>query len=354
VIRRVKRLGLVAARTAGIFAATEHLTRNALRILCYHGLSVTDEHRFRPGLFVTRALFEKRLDWLHTNGFTVLPLETALRDLGDGRLPPKPVVITFDDGFYGTFRDAVPALEARRMPATVYVTSYYVAKGGLVFRLAVQYLFWKTSVTRLALADLGIDGVPSIGRESREVERVMWRLIDWGERRLSEPSRRELLHRLAALLEVDDAAMVESRGLGLMTPGEVQKAAARGVDIQLHTHRHAFPLDIDQAVREIEENRMVLEPIVGRRLRHFCYPSGISGPEFFPALERAGIASATTCESGFNTEETPRFLLRRFLDAEDIAPEEFEAEMRGALGLGRRLIRRERPGASRSVAAGQG
>lgn len=353
-IRRVKRLGLVVARTAGIFAATEHLTRNALRILCYHGVSTTDEHRFRPGLFITRALFETRLDWLLTNGFTILPLEMALRDLGDDRLPPKSVVITFDDGFYGTFRDAVPALEARRMPATLYVTSYYMAKGGLIFRLAVQYLFWKTSVTRLALADLGIDGVPSIGRESQEAERVMWRLIDWGEKRLSEPARRELLHHLAVLLEVDDAAMVESRGLGLMTPEEVQEAAARGVDIQLHTHRHAFPLNPDQAVCEIEENRAALEPVVGRRLRHFCYPSGIAGPEFFPTLERAGIASATTCESGFNTRETHRFLLKRFLDAEDIAPEEFEAEMRGALEVGRRLIRRERAGASRSVPARQG
>lgn len=60
-----------------------------------------------------------------------------------------------------------------------------------------------------------------------------------------------------------------------------------------------------------------------------------------------GIESATTCLSGFNYPNTARLELRRFLDGENIAQVEFEAEISGFLELGRKLrgIVRGRPSA---------
>ena len=81
-----------------------------------------------------------------------------------------------------------------------------------------------------------------------------------------------------------------------MTPDEIRSLADLGMDIQLHTHRHQFPPVEELARRELEDNRAVLEPILGRSCHHLCYPSGVFTPEQWPWLEACEIASATTCD----------------------------------------------------------
>ena len=130
-----------------------------------------------------------------------------------------------------------------------------------------------------------------------------------------------------------------------MTPDEIRSLADLGMDIQLHTHRHQFPPVEELARRELEDNRAVLEPILGRSCHHLCYPSGVFTPEQWPWLEACEIASATTCLPGLNRIDTPRYGLRRFLDAETVTAIEFEAELAGLAELLRRArsIVRPRP-----------
>jgi peptidoglycan/xylan/chitin deacetylase (PgdA/CDA1 family) len=334
----IKRGVLTAARNCGGFRVARRLTSGFLRVLCYHGLAMRDEHEFRPRLFVTADLFASRLEHLARSGFTVLGLQEALDALAGNRVPEGATVITFDDGFYGTSCHALPLLKAHSMPATIFMSTYYMGKGGLIFRLAVQYMFWKTSVNALALDGLS-DGLAGSVRldDERVGHNAAWRIIGVGEHHLDEPGRRRLLEELASRLGVDYAAMRASRALGLMSPAEVSAAAANGFDIQLHTHRHVFPNDARVARQELEENRRALDPLVRTPLRHFCYPSGVWSPEAVSYLEAAGIESACTCEAGLNTVLTPRLRLRRFLDGQNVSAIEFAAEMAGALELARRM-----------------
>ena len=114
-----------------------------------------------------------------------------------------------------------------------------------------------------------------------------------------------------------------------MNREEIQSLVARGVDIQLHTHRHHLPLDEMRAKKEILDNKTVLEPLVGKQLQHLCYPSGVWSQELWPWLTNVGIQSAMTCEAGLNYPETPKLGLKRFLDGEYITQIEFEAELAG-------------------------
>ncbi len=108
-----------------------------------------------------------------------------------------------------------------------------------------------------------------------------------------------------------------------------------------------------QVRREIDDNRAVLEPIVGRPCDHLCYPSGVYTPDQWPWLEACAIASATTCELGLNDRCTPRFGLRRFLDSETVSEIEFEAEISGFAELIRRARSVLLPG-RRSVSSAPG
>lgn len=327
---RFKDVVFHASKAAGLFRVSKLLTRNRLRILCYHGTALQEEADFRPQLFIRPHQFEARLRYLHERRFPVLQLDEALRRLEDGALPKNATVITIDDGFHSTYLHAFRELKKRGFPATVYVTTYYAQKGNPVFRLAAQYLFWATKRPTLSLDTLGL----GISGEARldspdEKERTTWRIIEHAEQQLDEPARKQLIDRLAAQLDVAFGEVEQQRLLALMTADELSELAREGIDLQLHTHRHRFPEEPELVRREIEENRALLEPIAGRTLEHFCYPSGVYSPKQFPILEQLGVKSATTCELGLNTRKTPRLALKRFLDGSNISDIEFEAEMNG-------------------------
>jgi peptidoglycan/xylan/chitin deacetylase (PgdA/CDA1 family) len=326
----VKQTLLYLSRTLGLFALARRLTRRGLRIICFHGGSVGDEHRFRPGLFMRSETIRRRLQTLARHGYPVLDLSSALRALTAVRLPPCATVITIDDGFHSTYTQAAALLREFRLPATVYVTTYYVAKQTPIFRLVVHYLFWKTDATVLDGTGLQpLQPVPHDLTEPVLKMRLCWDLIHHGEAKLSEVGRVELSRELARRLGIDYEALVRSRAFHLMTTDEVRALADSGIDIQLHTHRHCLPPEPELAGREVVENRACLAGVSRQPLEHLCYPSGIWSQKHWPTLQALGIASATTCDAGLNYPDTPRCALRRFLDAENVSAIEFEAELSG-------------------------
>jgi peptidoglycan/xylan/chitin deacetylase (PgdA/CDA1 family) len=122
---------------------------------------------------------------------------------------------------------------------------------------------------------------------------------------------------------------VKSRMLGIMSVGEIAELVRSGFDIELHSHRHRFPAKREDAIREIDDNRSVLEPVTGKRLKHFCYPSGVWSEQQWSWLAEAGIESAVTTDLGLNVRGTPKYGLKRFGDGDILSQIEFEAEVSG-------------------------
>jgi peptidoglycan/xylan/chitin deacetylase (PgdA/CDA1 family) len=333
----VKKAVLQGSKRAGFFALGDKLTQHGLRILCYHGTALSEEHRFLPKLFMSPQTFERRLRILAEGRYPVLGLADAVERLSTGHLPPRAVVITIDDGFYGTYRLAWPMLQRYGFPATIYSTTYYSVKEHPVFGLVVEYMLWKTRATHLDLDTLAI---PLPGRvnltDPRERRRLAATISEHGETECTEEERVAIARRLGRLLDIDYETLAASRMLSLMTLDELHELAATGADIQAHTHRHRFPAEESEARRELADNRRALEPAVGHRLEHFCYPSGEWFEEQWPWLEADGMRTATTCERGLNYSGTPRLALLRFLDGEHISEIEFEAEVSGFSELLRR------------------
>jgi peptidoglycan/xylan/chitin deacetylase (PgdA/CDA1 family) len=336
----VKRALYHVAKWIGLFALARRSTRDGLRIICYHGFSIEDESSFSPKTFMAPETFERRMSCLARLGNPVLGLGRALEMQAAGELPPNAVVITIDDGFYGTFGKALPVLKARSLPATVYVTTYYAVKESPIFRLVVQYMFWKTLETELEPGGLGLSGDRPVPiRTDIEKRDAVLRIIRHGDSSLDEEGRAGTLSLLGRRLGIDYEAIARSRILSIMNRDEITGMAAEGIDIELHSHRHDLPLDRDAALREIARNREVLEPLVGGSLVHFCFPSGFYREVQLPWLEEAGIESATTCDAGLNYADTPRLKLKRFLDGEDVSAIEFEAEISGFSEMVRGMFR---------------
>lgn len=338
---QLKTTALRLLRVAGGFelVARSRWRRERLLILCYHGFSLRDEHRWDPGLFVTAEHLDRRLTHLANGGYTVLPLGEGLKRLHSGALPPRAVVITVDDGNHDFHAVALPVFTRHRMPATVYASTYHVLDQRPVFNVMVSYLLWRAGQNghrlvagfgahqELAVADRA-DAFKSAAAVRELAAGHGWTADD----------KHEYLGRLAEEAGEDWGSLLEKRLLSLMTLDELRGLPGALVDVQLHTHRHRTPRELDAFHREIQDNRLALaqagcDPA---QLVHFCYPSGDHHPEFLPWLAAAGVRSATTCVPGLARSGTNPLLLPRFIDTSTTADVEFEAWCSGLRGILRR------------------
>lgn len=323
----------MAAKAAGLFDVVQKSSwrRERLLILAYHGISIEDEHVWDPELFMTPGLFRQRMETLREWGCTVLPLGEALDRLYAGDLPPNSVVLTFDDGFYDFYQQALPILKEFNFPATLYLTTYHVENNRPVKDAIFSYLLWKARDRRLDLKPvIGIEGVFDLSNAD-EKQTALETLISFVRQEGQPPAEKELISRkLADQLGINYDYLLEKRLFNLLTPEEVRLLAGEGIDIQLHTHRHRTPLNRELFYREINDNRDSIERMTGRRATHFCYPSGIFDEAFFPWLQDLGVVSATTCDPGLSSRDSSRLQLPRLVDTMPLSRIEFEGWLTGA------------------------
>ncbi len=80
-------------------------------ILEYHVLGAAPASAPYPDLYVSRPDFHKQMNWLDGHGYEAVTLEQVEAAWYRGaRLPPKPVVVSFDDGYRPQFTYALPEL----------------------------------------------------------------------------------------------------------------------------------------------------------------------------------------------------------------------------------------------------
>ncbi|MGH9308885.1 MAG: polysaccharide deacetylase family protein [Vicinamibacterales bacterium] len=345
-LRNSKSVLLAFTRQVGagrLFARTAWRRRRLL-LLCYHGVSLKDEHLWDPRLFTSPEVFERRLQTLDRIDCTVLPLGEAIERLYRNDLPARAVSLTFDDGYHDFMAMAQPRLREYGFPATVYLNTLRCEQNFPVTRIALSYVLWKSG--RPALDGRGLPGLEPIDYEIASFDRCRSVAIAVHDHLLAvDASVREqddVLAEVAGRVGIDYAAFKASRMLTLMRPQDVTAMAREGVDFQLHTHRHRSPPEADLFADEIRENRWRIEAMTGVRPTHFCYPSGIYRESHFALLEAEGVISATTTEPGLAARSDARFLLPRFVDMQAVPDAEFEAWLTGIAPWAKNVVGRSR------------
>lgn len=300
---------LSLAQGIGLGELARLATRRHLRILCYHGIWVTPGPKFGNCTFIEPEQFEQRMARLKRSGRPVLPLGEAVERLENDTLPDAAVVITIDDGWVSTLTHMLPVLEAEGFPATLYATSWYAKHRLPVINVAAAYLCSAAGRT-----DIDPDA------RVREIE-----ALPLGDRLAA-------LRAFGAELGLGEE-WLENRQFELMGSEELAEAKARGLDIQLHTHRHVeIGRHVEELPHELAENREFLAEVLGSdALDHFCFPSGSFHPDAHAMLLEAGIRSATLCDLGLNAPGCDPLALRRLLDGRNVSDAAFDAYLDGTL-----------------------
>jgi peptidoglycan/xylan/chitin deacetylase (PgdA/CDA1 family) len=273
--------------------------RPGVAILGYH--RVSDAQPDPLGLSISPAHFRAQLAVIARMA-QPLSLAEAARSLAAGHVPPRGLVLTFDDGYADNLETVLPFLEERSMPATIYVTSGN--RGGE---------FWWDRLVRV----MGSRG------STTDINRVAGELQSMPER------EREL--QLAELGATGSFPRpVRHRSL---TVAELQRIAASPlVEIGAHGESHA-PLTGLARARQRDEalgSRLELERLIGRPVSSFAYPHGAIAPETIEIVQQAGYATACCSKSDVATPESPRLSLPR-LWVRNLDGDRFERWLRGWL-----------------------
>lgn len=333
-LRSLKMLVLRGAEAGGVVARVRESAwrRQRLMILCYHGISIDDEHHWNPMLYMSPERFHERLTRLRDGNYNVLPLAEAVRRMYDGTLPPRAVAITFDDGTQDFVVRALPILAEFGFPATVYLTTYYCRLQRPVFDTAFVYLLWKAGTTEFDGAELVPGGGRVVAASHAERVAVMLRVRDYADAQgMSGNDKDALLQMFGERIGADYDSIARQRLLHIMTPEQVAGLPRDLVDVQLHTHRHRAPRHEEQFRQEIRDNRREIATLLnnGSVVEHFCYPSGYHEPRFLPWLRQDNVVTATTCVPGMASPKDDPLLLPRLVDTMNVSTLVFDAWLAG-------------------------
>lgn len=99
--------------------------KNYVPILMYHRIADVpgDRNALSPNKF------REQMDYLAANGFTTVTMQMVYEYYAHGkRLPRKPVLLTFDDGYLDNYETALPILEQHHMTATVFPITNWIGR----------------------------------------------------------------------------------------------------------------------------------------------------------------------------------------------------------------------------------
>ncbi|GAA2151611.1 hypothetical protein GCM10009760_47190 [Kitasatospora kazusensis] len=224
-----------------------------LAVLAYHG--VTDPNSFGA-----------QLDRLHRLA-TPVSLQAVERAIAEGRpLPPRSVLITFDDADRTVLTHALPALAARRIPAAAFVIAELIG---------TDLPFWWHEAQFLAAHGGRARALPAYGGPEHLLARL---------KALPDPDRRRSLHELRVSADRQAPRREQLRPEDLRTLQDAEVAIGN------HTlgHPRLSRCDDSTVHTEISAAHLALTRWLGEPPAAFAYPDGGYDARADAALRRLG------------------------------------------------------------------
>jgi peptidoglycan/xylan/chitin deacetylase (PgdA/CDA1 family) len=93
-------------------------------ILLYHHIDISPSDN---AYYIPPLEFEKQMYLLREWGYTTISVEMLVTAIKQGALlPPKPIILTFDDGTKSTFTHALPIMQKYDFTGTSYIVYNYI------------------------------------------------------------------------------------------------------------------------------------------------------------------------------------------------------------------------------------
>lgn len=143
-------------------------------ILMYHAIGAAPPDAAMPELFVPQAEFAEQLEWLANRGYHAVTMGQLFEAWQQGTpIPPKPVVLSFDDGLRSQYVGALPLLRERGWPGVLNLKLESLEQGELSAAMVREMLAagWELgshTLTHPDLAELSGGALEAEVADSRE------------------------------------------------------------------------------------------------------------------------------------------------------------------------------------------
>jgi poly-beta-1,6-N-acetyl-D-glucosamine N-deacetylase len=286
----LKKLVFILLRISGVpYILREVVQRSRVTIITYHKPSaeITDQHF---------AVLRRKYNLISLTEYLEFRAQQAKQ------LPPKALIVTFDDG-HKTNYGLKPILEKHGIRATFFVCSGLVDTN--------RHFWFETEMSNSLRQKL---------KCITDYERLEV-LASLGFSETAERARRQVL----SASEIEDMRPI--------------------ADFQSHTVYHPLlpRCSATRAAAEIFDSKAQLEKKFGVPIYALAYPNGDYSSREIAAAEASGYQCAVTLNVGFNSRETPAFELKRICIDDNDGITEILVKASGLWGLLRNFLRARAP-----------
>ena len=315
-----------AASDSGLLKLLEKFEVNrmdVLRVLNYHRIGIVADEKdiLDPSLLsATPEMFELQMQFL-ADEYHVLSLEDLLAHHRTRQpLPPRSVVVTFDDG-YRDFHDlAWPILKKHGIPAILFVPTAFLSGDGQLF-------WWDRLYQAIVSTHHTVVSVPEIGSWKLGLPEDRFSIFDAVKHQLKQMPHRKMLALVDDILDrLDVVPETENQ---LLTWEDLARLSSEGLYVAAHTRSHPIlsRISLSEIRLEVRGSQEDLKTHLGTTWPVFAYPVGghaelVSDlPEI---LESENFEIGMTLIEGHNQfQNSNMYLLRRVGMAPTLSMEEF-------------------------------
>jgi peptidoglycan/xylan/chitin deacetylase (PgdA/CDA1 family) len=267
-------------------------TPNLLRTLAYHRV---DNPEARPGfdpalLSASPADFEQQMKFLAEH-YHVVSIGTVLEACRGGPpLPPRAVLITFDDGYRDFAEQAWPILRSYGLPVTLFVATGYPDHPECSF-------WWDRLHNAFRSTQLRGEFETPFGRFMLRTAKQRIGAHRHVKRRLKMLPNEEAMNWVDRLCTALHAPPQDS---GALSWEALRGLAREGVTLAAHTRTHPLLTQLEPArvVAEVTEAFSDLNEKIGPTLPVFAYPNGSFSDPVVRELEKLNVSLAFSTISG--------------------------------------------------------
>ena len=266
------------------------------------------EHTSIPSLLISRRMFERHVDWIGRR-YQFTDLNEIGRCAEEQRSSKRRLAaITFDDGYQDICEHALPVLQRKGIPATVFAVTGLIGTRQLHTHDRL-YLLLARRLRRLGrVVWSGAIGVPAPDIASMtpyQATRVLLEALPLSA----------LLQVIRALEDEDDLCDIDLSTFRALSWETLDRVRRAGFTIGSHTKTHVLMTNEtpDRLRDEVTGSRAEIQEKLGVAVQHFAYPSGFFDGAAVHAVAAAGYRFGyTTCvhrSKSYPTLTIPRTIL---------------------------------------------
>jgi peptidoglycan/xylan/chitin deacetylase (PgdA/CDA1 family) len=321
------------AQPLGVNALFWAVGQPRLVVLNYHGVA-SDEQCRDPRLYgnvMGISEFSRQMEELarrfHPIGFSELQRWRA----GAYSLPPRAVLVTFDDGYRNNLSYAMPVLERYGIPAIIHVSTGYIGQRRLLWpdEVYLRVLSWPERAIPMPTP---CKDLPYPGEAAARAN--LANHIRESCKRLSVARLTEYLDALRKH-ELPDGS---DELYGFLSWDDVRTLKERGFTIGGHTVEHFVltQLTSTQLRREVVDCKQAIEQQLSGNCACFAYPNGGAADisrQVVQEVRQAGYEIAFTVTGRPSAIDADSLLIDRVYVPAGISMAEFRSRMSGLYSL---------------------